>query len=141
MSKQTNITVNTAVKVAKLGNGIVHAVKTGWFTIELDNGDTIKARAKDLSLLGEIKAGYVKAGICTYDPSRYVRHDVKTESGRKAFDIGDKVADHLRGKTLEEIYVIAAKALGESVKDLASRYGHLNPGQQRMCLGNRMRNA
>lgn len=142
MSKQTNITVNAAVKVAKLGNGIVHAVKTGWFTIELDNGDTIKARAKDLSLLGEIKAGFVKAGICTYDPSRYTRHDdVRTESGRKAFDIGDKTADRLRGKTLEEAYVVAAKALGESVKDLASRYGHLNPGQQRMCLGNRMRNA
>lgn len=141
MSKQTNIAVNTAVKVARHGTGIVHAAKTGWFTIVLDNGDTIKARAKDLSLIGEVKAGYVKAGICTYDPARYSRHDVRTESGRKAYDIGDKVADRLRGKTLEEAYVIAAKALNESVKELASRYGHLNPGQQRMCLGNRMRNA
>lgn len=141
MSKQINIAINTPVKVAKLGSGTVQAVKAGWFTIELDNGDVIKTRAKNLALAGAVKDGYVKAGICTYDPSRYTLHDVKTVSGRKAYDTGDKTADRLRGKTLEEAYAIAAKILAESTKGLVERYGHLNPGQQRMCLGNRMRNA
>lgn len=141
MNAKTNIALNTAVTVARHGKGIVHAAKAGWFTITLENGDSIKARLKDLSALGELRPGYVKAGICTYDPSRYVRHEVKTESGRKAFDIGDKVADRLRGKTLDEAYDAAAKVLGESTKALRAKYEHLNPGQQRMCLGNRMRHA
>lgn len=134
--------ISAAVKVAKRGNGVVQSTKTGWFTIVMDNGDTIKARAKDLSSIDAVKAGYVKAGICTYDPARYTKHDdVRTESGRKSFDTGDSIATKLRGKTLEEVYAIAAKGLGESIKDLAAKYSHLNPGQQRMCLGNRLRHV
>lgn len=141
MNAKNAIAVNAAVTVAKHGAGIVHAAKSGWFTVTLANGDTIRCRAKDLKLAGELKPGYVKAGICTYDPSRYTKHDVKTASGRNVFDVADKVANRLRGKTLEEAYEVAAKALGESVKALAAKYGHLNPGQQRMNLGNRMRHA
>jgi hypothetical protein len=61
------------------------------------------------------------------------------ESGLR--DIGDQVAEALRGKDLEQAYKIAAKWLGAGVNELKSKYGHLNPGQQRMNLGNRMRRA
>ena len=56
-------------------------------------------------------------------------------------DIGDATAKRLRGFTLDEVYKLAAKELKESEKDLRARYRHLNPGMQRMNLGNRMRAA
>ena len=56
-------------------------------------------------------------------------------------DIGDPIAVKLRScKTLEDVYKVAAKMLGCPPAELKDRYGRLNPGQQRMNLGNRMRN-
>jgi hypothetical protein len=138
---RTSFDAGTAVTVAKKGKGIIHAAKGGWFQIELEDGSTVRARAKDLTVSGALKPGYVQAGICTYKPERYTRHDVRTPGGRKAFDIADSVANRLRGKDLPEVYAIAAKALHCTQKELTERYGHLNPGQQRMNLGNRMRHA
>lgn len=56
-------------------------------------------------------------------------------------DVGDPIAVKLRPcKTLDDAYKVAAKFLGCPLVDLKDRYGRLNPGQQRMNLGNRMRN-
>jgi hypothetical protein len=63
----------------------------------------------------------------------------KTSKGRNSLDNGDRVALMLRGKQLEVVYEIAAKLLNISKSELLLRYNHLNPGQQRMCLGNRLR--
>jgi hypothetical protein len=41
--------------------------------------------------------------------------------------------------TLDETYKIVAKSLDASKKWLREVYTHLNPGQQRMVLGNRLR--
>lgn len=55
-------------------------------------------------------------------------------------DIGDEVAALLRAcDSLEKVYSCAGDYLGVPASDLRSKYGHLNPGQQRMNLGNRMR--
>lgn len=70
------------------------------------------------------------------EPLKKIR---KTSSGK--IDNGDSVATLLRGLNLEEVYATAAEELGETVEKLKSRYSNLNPGQQRMCLGNRMRGA
>lgn len=59
--------------------------------------------------------------------------------GRGRIDNGDAVAQMLRGKTLEEVYAIAAEELGVSVDDLKNRYGDNNVGRQRMTLGNLLR--
>lgn len=57
-------------------------------------------------------------------------------------DNGDEVALLLReSKSLDDAYRIAAKYLKMKETELRARYGHLNPGQQRMCCGNLMRNA
>jgi colicin import membrane protein len=71
---------------------------------------------------------------------------VQAASGKRSFDNADALAVALRGKTLAEAYSICAKALkaeGEptTVKALTTRYGHLNPGHQRMCIGNKVRAA
>lgn len=55
-------------------------------------------------------------------------------------DVDDEVAQLLRAcADLEAVYKAAAKYLGTTVKDLKAKYGHLNPGQQRMNCGNKMR--
>lgn len=51
----------------------------------------------------------------------------------------DEVAKDLAGMTLDEMYEYAAKGLGCTSEVLKAKYGHLNPGLQRMNLGNRLR--
>lgn len=51
----------------------------------------------------------------------------------------DEVADAMVGMSLEQMYEYAAPILGSSVDELKAKYGHLNPGLQRMNLGNAMR--
>lgn len=80
--------------------------------------------------------------------AKYFKFDVKSPCGRSAIDIGDPVADKLRGKTIEQCYTIAAKRIvGRSRSmsipnveaDLKAKYQRLNIGMQRMNLGNKMR--
>ncbi len=72
-----------------------------------------------------------------HDISGYEK--VKNASGHTSYDNGDDVATKLRGKTLDDVYAYAAKQLKEPEKDLRTKYKHLNPGMQRMSLGNRLR--
>lgn len=62
-------------------------------------------------------------------------------SGRRSKDNGDLVARELRGKPLDEVYKKAAEYLEVEESVLRARYCHLNVGQQRMCLGNRIRSV
>lgn len=74
------------------------------------------------------------------DLSRYsVNKEVKTAGGHASVDIGDALATRLRGMALDAVYKEAAKTLKVSETDLRAKYLHLNPGMQRMNLGNRMR--
>lgn len=59
--------------------------------------------------------------------------------GGGKLDNGDEVATALRGKTLDEVYAIAANRLGVDEKRLRATYESNNPGRQRMTLGNLMR--
>ena len=62
----------------------------------------------------------------------------RTKAGVR--DVGDEVAVLLRGcKDLDAVYKVAAKYLGVPEQDLRDKYAHLNPGQQRMNCGNKMR--
>jgi hypothetical protein len=63
----------------------------------------------------------------------------KRADGKTSLDNGDGVASTLRAVALEQVYKITAKEVGESVEALKAKYGHLNPGMQRMNLGNRLR--
>lgn len=60
-------------------------------------------------------------------------------SGKKSKDNADEVAVMLRGKTLDEVYEIAESWLIIPAEELKARYAHLNAGQQRMNVGNRLR--
>lgn len=57
-------------------------------------------------------------------------------------DIGDPVALMLRDcKSIEDVYAAGAKFLKVKAEELKAKYAHLNPGQQRMNVGNKMRAA
>jgi hypothetical protein len=78
------------------------------------------------------------------DVTHYVSGAGLTPSGRKSFDIADRVADLLRGKTTDEVIATTTEAItaitGEC-PDLRAKYSTLNPGQVRMNCGNRLRAA
>jgi hypothetical protein len=71
------------------------------------------------------------------DISKYEK--AKAPGGGTSYNNGDPVAEKLQGKDLDTVYDIVAKALKCEVKELKSKYKHLNVGMQRMNLGNRLR--
>ncbi len=71
------------------------------------------------------------------DRSHYM--PCRAASGRKSCDNNDGIAVKLRGKLLDEVYLIVSDYLQVDVGVLKAKYSHLNNGQQRMCLGNKLR--
>ena len=71
------------------------------------------------------------------DTSKYVT--ARTAGGGKAQNCGDAVATALAGASVDEILKIVAEACGGTQKEWREKYAHLNVGQQRMNLGNRLR--
>jgi len=69
----------------------------------------------------------------------YEYTQTRSASGRISCDNADDVAQTLRGNTLDRNYNLVANTIGQSAPALMARYAHLNPGQQRMCLGNLLR--
>lgn len=74
-----------------------------------------------------------------HDISNYEKST--SAGGHTSYDNGDDLAAKLRGKTLDEVYAYAAKTLKVDEKTLRAQYKKLNPGMQRMNLGNRLRKA
>jgi hypothetical protein len=80
-----------------------------------------------------------RIGGTTADVSDYVR--CKTANGHVSLHNGDDVAKKLAGKELADVYAIVSKETEIPQTQLKTRYGHLNPGMQRMNLGNVLRGA
>ena len=59
----------------------------------------------------------------------------------RSMDKGDSVAQSLRGLSMQDVYKEAAKITHIGVADLTARFSHLNPGMQRMSLGNMIRRS
>jgi len=63
----------------------------------------------------------------------------KSAKGTTSAHNGDDVATLLAGNTPEVVCSTAEKLAGLKAGELVKKYGHLNPGQMRMCAGNRIR--
>ena len=63
----------------------------------------------------------------------------KSANGTTSAHNGDDVAVLLAGNTPETVCATAEQLAGLKQGELAKKYGHLNPGQVRMCAGNRIR--
>lgn len=139
--------------ITKTGEQVeVIGVTGGWTAIrEMENGDIRKVRNGALSghttitapatarLIEERKNGVVFAG---YLP-QYEAYKAQTTEGatKRSIDKGDSVALQLRPLVLMSVYATVSNATGTSIADLLERFSHLNPGMQRMNLGNMLRRA
>ena len=63
----------------------------------------------------------------------------KSANGTTSAHNGDDVATLLAGNTPEAVCAVAEQLAGMETGELATKYGHLNPGQMRMNSGNRIR--
>lgn len=98
-----------------------------------------KASARAKMDINERKNGRVDP---LYLP-QYTTYAVQLADGSKkrSIDKGDTVALALRQLTLDGVYARASSATGISQVGLRDRFAHLNPGMQRMNLGNMIRKA
>ena len=123
------------------GEGILIAWERGWATIELDDGEEKKFRAKDVELVEdasdgeESDAGESDAGESEGEPAfkgERLRQRKEQYVGKR--HCGDEVAVALAGATLQSIL-----ALTVDLGLYNPKWATLNPGQQRMNAGNRIR--
>ena len=113
--------------------------------ITLPRGDVIKATKEEIEEAIAAEDAAV-AALAEMEASPFARLtkatcDVYLRGDKKSYDNGDEIAKFLRPRALIDVYVSAACLLREDVVLLRQRYAHLNPGQQRMNLGNRIRGA
>lgn len=69
--------------------------------------------------------------------ARYL--NTRSATGSSSKICGDAISVMMNGQTVERCAEIVAEHTGDSAADLLSRYEHLNPGQRRMNIGNRLR--
>lgn len=111
--------------------GTITEIARGWLTIELDNGKTCKKRAKDVKPAPSIMKGSVIDKETKKSYKQYTQ-----PGGKKSVDNGDPFALAFRALDLDEMYKLAEIATG-----VPQDYTRLNPGMQRMNLGNKVRGA
>lgn len=97
-------------------------------------GASDKARLQALAEGARLK----RVGDKEFDLSDYVA--VKSAGGNSSLDNGDALAKRLRGMAVEDVYKEYARVAGrDEAAAMRKRYAKLNPGMQRMNLGNRLR--
>jgi hypothetical protein len=163
-------TMDAATREFKVRNGALsgHATLSGQ-TAELAMQKAEKARtvrtynADGTGPVAKVKAAKAakaakepKAPRTKMDPSerkngavdplylpQYESYSAVRKDGSKirSIDKGDAIAKMLRGQDLVKTYADVAAATGASVIELKERFNHLNPGMQRMNLGNMLRRA
>lgn len=140
MSTQT-IEVGSRVEF-KQSQWDVATIEKGWYGLTNHEGETAKARLKDLTLIeqdGEDHNGNKMAGVLANYRAGYVPSIAA--SGKKSLSNGDAVAKALEGINAAEVLVMAETLLQMEPGTLRAQYSRLNPGQQRMNAGNRLRAA
>ena len=112
--------------------GVCSDISRGWVTLTDEEGVTKKFRAKQLKPAGEQKVETMSKKLAAYRKN-YVKVG-------NTYHNGDDVAQAMHGRELHEVYQIGGKLLDMTAGELEDKYQHLNPGAQRMNVGNRIRN-
>lgn len=116
-------------------NWTISEASRGWFTLVDEEGNKTKARAKDLAPVADREMRTQLANA----RKRYQK--TTSYGGEVSYDNGDQLALALRGLEPAEVCAVADTVLNAGQGFHLGRYGHLNPGQQRMNAGNRIRAA
>ena len=160
-------TMDAATREFKVRNGALsgHAALSG-MTAELamQKAETVRTyNADGTGPVAKVKAAKaakepaaLKAPRAKMDPSerkngavdplylpQYTIYSAVRKDGTKirSIDKGDAIALALRGADLITVYKDVAAATGTAIVELRERFAHLNPGMQRMNLGNMLRRA
>lgn len=110
-----------------------------------DEAQAAYSKAKETLLAAKRAARVPTAGsgstaLLAERSKQYTRDtEHKTAGGNASIHCGDAAAQKLLGKSLDECYEIAADICEEDEAELRAKYAHLNPGMQRMNLGNKIR--
>ena len=132
MSKNTQPTIKQLRdQLFDLSPEVAALAKTNKWTKQMyieaiDGWETEKVKRSMATQLQEHRANYVKT---------------TAYSGKSSLHNGDPVAMFLSGKTPDEVIADAERLCMLPAGELKAKYGHLNPGQQRMNAGNRIRGA
>lgn len=150
MNTQT-FQVNDTVQVLdgnRLGAvGTITAIKGQWHTVVLEDGTTVKGRAKqltsydadaDLGTDDETSKQSLAKTIAKYRDG-YV--PTIAAGGKKSLSNGDDLALFMAGMEPAQVCQLADQLLAVPSGFHAAKYSHLNRGQQRMNAGNRIRAA
>lgn len=100
----------------------------------------VEAKTEVTKTEGEVQAtetAEVAKTVIRPDTDTYVNGI--SASGAKTQHNGDAVATALNGASVDEVATIAGTLLKADPAELKAKYAHLNVGQQRMNLGNRIR--
>lgn len=140
--------------VRDIGNNAVHKVRNGYLkdhTVvepkivrEYKIAKEAKAPAAPKEPRAKMDINERKNGKVDplYLPQYEVYTAVRTDGTKiRSIDKGDAVALQLRNFQLPTVYIAVSNATGIDVIELKERFGHLNPGMQRMNLGNMLRRA
>jgi hypothetical protein len=157
-------TMDAATREFKVRNGALsgHATLSGQTAeLAMQKAETVRTyNADGTGPVAKIKAAKAaaapKAPRTKMDPSerkngavdplylpQYTTYSAVRKDGTKirSIDKGDAIALALRGADLTTVYKDVAAATGTAIVELRERFAHLNPGMQRMNLGNMLRRA
>lgn len=146
-TKLNNVAISSRMSTPA-GEGILIAWERGWATVELDDGEEKKFRTKDVELIEDASEGEDAdegadegAEESGADADEGAEPAFKGERLRQRKEqyvgkrhCGDEVAMALAGATLQSIL-----ALTVDLGLYNPKWATLNPGQQRMNAGNRIR--
>ena len=111
--------------------------------IKAAEGQATKVAAKPAVTVEAVQEGRKNGVVFAGYLPQYEAYAAKRADGttKRSIDKGDYVAMTLRTMDLLSVYAAVSNATGTSMADLRERFGHLNPGMQRMNLGNMYRRA
>lgn len=141
--------VNAETKEGKKVKGTFVSTAKGWTIVSIKGVET-KFRASKVTEVGAkvVKLPVKKKAkpvdgedtrLVKPDLEKYTLHESKTANGRRHLDINDDTAAKLREMELPAIFKYAAEVCEVTQAELHRKYDNLNPGMQRMNLGNRIR--
>lgn len=152
------------VEIVEVKGGWTTFIATDGSTRKARNSEFAGAKPQRAKRAARAKAVATDAPVRKINGApvnRFAEYErVKRADGAVSFDNGDPVARELRELDLDHVYEMTARAMrevpgkegakiadkfgtsiGEIADKLRRRYGKLNPGMQRMNLGNKLRGA
>lgn len=134
----TSINIGDKVVGEKDGNAIIGeliSIKRGWALIGGSDGQ-VNVRSTTVELFEEDSSNEDNEHRMATKLKKYKEGYVHQD---KTFHNGDPLAFALHGHDLYEVAKVGENVLEVPASELIARYEHLNPGQQRMNIGNRIR--